>query len=100
VEIKPECGRKIAMIASWIKANPTIEVGLDAHSDQPVPGDDTRALGGRRIEAVRQAFIAAGIEPARIHAGTFGEQRALCTVAAEDCWKQNRRVEVLVGERL
>ncbi len=99
-EIKPECARKIALIANWVKANPTIEVGLDAHADQPVPGDDPRALGTPRVEAVRGAFIAAGVEPARIHAGAFGERRPRCTVAAEDCWKQNRRVEVLVGERL
>jgi len=99
-EIKPDCGRKIALIANWIKANPTVEVGLDPHADQPVEGDDTRAFGERRVAAVRAAFIAAGVEAARIHAGPFGQRRPLCTVAAEDCWRQNRRVEVLVGERL
>ena len=98
-EIKPECARKITLLANWFKANPTVEIGLDAHIDQPVVGDDTRAVGERRVEAVRAAFIAAGIEAARIRAGAFGNRRPLCTVASEDCWKQNRRVEVLVADR-
>lgn len=99
-EIKPECAKKIALIARWIKAHPSVEVGLDAHVDQPVPGDTTRALGEPRVAAVRAAFIAAGVEPARIHAGAFGDRRPLCLVPSEDCLKLNRRVEVLVGERL
>ena len=99
-EIKPECARKIALLANWFKANPTVEIGLDPHIDQPVAGDNTRALGERRVAAVRAALIAAGVDAVRIRTGAFGDRRPLCTVASEDCWRQSRRVEVLVAERL
>ncbi|MGZ6663030.1 MAG: OmpA family protein, partial [Solirubrobacteraceae bacterium] len=84
-ELKSDCGRKIALIAHWLHVNPAIELGLDAHADQPVPGDDMQALGNDRVAVVREAFVRAGVDSTRIHIGAFGERRPVCSEAAEAC---------------
>lgn len=62
---------KVPEIARYMNANPAVRVGLDGSID-PL-GTDTwdEALGYRRVIAIRNALIKAGIPAARIETGTL-----------------------------
>lgn len=68
-------------IAAYLKKNPSLHVGLDGGAD---PGNPN--LGTRRLEALRDALIQAGVPADRIKFGAFGEAKN----------RQDRRVEVLI----
>lgn len=73
--------RKIAEIADYMKINPSLQLGIDTFADS---GD--QRLRDRRVEAVRDALVAAGIPAQRISAGSFGAEQP----------RRASRVEVLI----
>jgi outer membrane protein OmpA-like peptidoglycan-associated protein len=44
---------------------------LDGHGDDAIANDNDPTLAVRRVQAVRQALVAAGVAPDRISAGTL-----------------------------
>lgn len=82
-ELPPVEASKVSEIAAYMARNPTLRLGID--------GSDTRdaALGGRRVAAVRDALVKAGVPGARIETGAFSNARI----------KRDRGVEVLLINR-
>lgn len=72
-------------IAAYMKANPALYLGIDGAMDPR--GSDRRdwALADRRVTAVRDSLIAAGVPASRIRTGEFGDATT----------RRDRRVEVL-----
>ena len=99
VEIQAKCASKISRLATWVKKNPLVIVALDPHSDQlPVlTGEADTRLHLRRVQAVRDALVVAGVAPDRIRMGPVGERGPVCRQDTADCREANRRVEVLVA---
>jgi outer membrane protein OmpA-like peptidoglycan-associated protein len=75
---------KISEIAAYMKQNPSLRVGLDGYANPR--GSDANNLSQRRVDAVRDALIQAGVPAGNIQAGAFGDQQL----------KRDGRVEVLV----
>src|SRR5687768_15072614 len=98
-EIQSKCALKIAKLADWMKANPTVALGLDGHSDDPAANDNDATLGARRVQAVRGALVAAGIAPGRISDGFYGRREPVCRDQSTACRDLNRRVEILATQR-
>jgi outer membrane protein OmpA-like peptidoglycan-associated protein len=91
----PDRGReKIAQVVAYLSAAPTVSVGLDGHADQPE--SEAAALTAWRVQAVRGALIAGGVDPGRIRVGAFGVRGPACSEATAVCGELTRRVEVLV----
>ena len=99
VEIQAKCAAKITRVATWVKKNPLVIVALDPHSDQSpaLTGETEGRLHLRRVQAVRDALVAAGVSPDRIRMGPVGDRAPLCRQDTADCRELNRRVEVLVA---
>jgi len=95
--IQSKCTDKIAKLVTWMNANPTVTVGLDGHVDDARANDNDPTLSARRVSAVRQALITAGIAPGRISSGDFGARVPLCRNVGENCLSLNRRVEILAS---
>jgi outer membrane protein OmpA-like peptidoglycan-associated protein len=93
--IQSKCVDKIAQLVSWMNANPQVAVGLDGHVYDAKANDYDPTLSVRRVSAVRQALITAGIAPSRISSGDFGTRAPLCRSVSENCLSLNRRVEIL-----
>ena len=98
-EIQAKCTSKIARLATWVKAHPLVIVALDPHRDQSqvITGETDSGLADRRVRAVRDALVAAGVAPERIQTGPVGESQVLCHQTSSECQELNRRVEVLLG---
>ena len=57
----------------------------------------TKALSERRVNAISDALVNAGVSGDKIHTGAFGESQPKCNESTEACWQRDRRVEVLIG---
>ena len=90
-----ECGAKVARLASWMKEHPTVSVRLAGYVDQSEQARASATLGVSRAAAVREALIAAGVEPKRIETLTDQNWMRCEDSAAETCQRWNRRVEVM-----
>lgn len=61
---------RVSEIATYLKANPSLNAGIDG-SMEPRNLD----LSDQRVGTVRDALIKAGVPASRIQAGTFGDTR-------------------------
>jgi len=93
-DIQPRCTDKIAKLAAWLKQDRHVVIGLDGHRDDAVANDNDPELGARRVQAVRDALMAAGVAGNRIVVGNFGVRDFVCRGDAENCLALSRRVDV------
>lgn len=77
---------KVADIAGYMKLNPSLQVGIDGSMDPRGSDPRDQGLSDRRVSAVRDALIQAGVPSSKIQTGAFGDTRLT----------RDRRVEVLV----
>jgi peptidoglycan-associated lipoprotein len=80
-----------------MKANPSIQVGIDGYADPRGTNQYNLALSQRRVDTVRDALVQAGVPTDKIQTGFFGEARLKCSESTEACWQRDRRVEVFIG---
>lgn len=78
---------KIAEIAAFMAENPAMRLGIDGATDPKGNGLHNKTLIDRRIAAVRDALIRAGVPAERIHLGEFADPRL----------RRDRQVEVVLG---
>lgn len=76
---------KVTEIATYMNQNPSLEIGIDGSMD--LRGTDPRDqdLADRRVKAIRDALVEAGVPTNRIKTGAFGDLDL----------RRDRRVEVL-----
>lgn len=86
---------KVSDIAAYMRQNPPTQVGIDGYADPRGTKPYNQALSERRVNAIRDALVEAGVPGNKIQTGAFGEQRLQCNESTEACWQSNRRVEVL-----
>lgn len=72
---------KVADVASYLKQNPSLRLAIDGARDN---ADQSQ----RRIDAVHEALVAAGVPADRIHTGAYGNSLL----------RRDRRVEVLFSD--
>jgi len=77
---------KVAEVAVYMKQNPSLRIGIDGSMNPRSTDPYNQDLSDRRISAVRDALIRAGVPASKIQTGTFGD-----TQVARD-----RHVEVLI----
>ena len=76
---------KLVEVAAYMNANPSLKLGIDGSMDPRGSESSNRNLSDRRVKAIREGLIEAGLSSQRISAGAFGEAEL----------RRDRRVEVL-----
>jgi outer membrane protein OmpA-like peptidoglycan-associated protein len=75
-DLKASEASKVSEIAAYAKNNPSLEIGIDANADSTGSAQrqrDVRDLSNRRVKAVRDSLIQAGVPSDKIKDGTFGD---------------------------
>lgn len=86
-------------VASTLLTHPEIrKIELQGHTDSQGGADYNRRLSQSRVDSVRTYLIERGVEPERILAVGYGEDRPLASNDTEDGRAQNRRVEISILE--
>jgi outer membrane protein OmpA-like peptidoglycan-associated protein len=91
-EVRAQCQKKIDLVAAWVREHAGERLVLEGYLDERELQD--RELAGQRVRAVRQALMAAGVEPARIELGRSALYLPVCLDDSERCHELNRRVEI------
>jgi outer membrane protein OmpA-like peptidoglycan-associated protein len=85
-DLQPSDASKVSEIADYMKQNPSLQVGIDGSMDPRGTDPRDQNLSDRRVSAVRDALIQAGVPASKIQAGAFGDAQLA----------RDRRVEVLI----
>ena len=88
---------KVSEISAYMKENPSVQVGIDGFADPRGTNPHNQGLSERRVNAIRDALVKAGVPGDKIKTGAFGEERLLCNESTAACWQSDRRVEVLIS---
>jgi outer membrane protein OmpA-like peptidoglycan-associated protein len=78
--------KKVSEIARYMKANPSLKIGLDGSMDPRGLDPRNQGLSDRRVSAIRDALIKAGVPASKIQLGAFGDKQLA----------RDRRVAVLL----
>jgi outer membrane protein OmpA-like peptidoglycan-associated protein len=89
--------QQVSDIAAYMKQNPSVQVGIDGHTDPRGTDAFNQGLSERRVKAISEALVNAGVPSSRIKTGAFGESQPKCSEPTEPCWQSDRRVEVLIN---
>ena len=99
-EIRPVEMSKVSEIATYMRQNPAVQLGIDGSTDLLRGSNQYNvALSQQRVSNVRDALIRAGVSADRMETGGFATQRAKCNDSAESCSQRDGQVEVLVRPR-
>jgi len=94
-EVKSEYRSIVAAHAAYISAHSSARVTLEGHTDERGTREYNLGLGERRGNSVSGLLSAAGAMGTQLDVVSYGEERPVCRVSDENCWWQNRRVEIV-----
>jgi len=98
-EVKSEYRAIVAAHATYISAHRSARVTLEGHADERGTREYNLGLGERRGNAISGLLSAAGAMGGQLDTVSYGEERPVCRVSDENCWWQNRRVEIVYTAR-
>lgn len=98
-EVRPEYRDIVAAHAAYMASSSSARVTLESHADERGTREYNLGLGERRGNAVRGVLSAGGARGSQQDVVSYGEERPTCRVSSEDCWSQNRRVEIVYTAR-
>ncbi len=93
--IKDEFKPIVTAHANYLKQNPGAKMRVEGNADDRGSREYNLALGQRRADAVKQMLQLLGAQPAQVESVSFGEEKPRCQEAAESCWAQNRRGDIV-----
>ncbi|HUQ81649.1 MAG TPA: OmpA family protein [Gemmatimonadaceae bacterium] len=93
---------RASLEAKWaiLNANPGMRISIEGHTDDAGSDEYNLALGQRRAAAAKRFLVQREVNEGRIEIASFGEERATCQDATEECRARNRRDEfrIVAGE--
>lgn len=95
-EIIPESNAELNRVVELLKANPSIVIRLEGHTDDQGNDDFNLTLSQTRVEAIRNYLIQQGIASERIQTIGYGESKPLAPNNSEANRQLNRRVEFVI----
>ena len=97
--VRPEFRGIVGAHAAYTAAHGSARVTLEGHADERGTREYNLGLGERRGNAVSGLMSAQGSRGDQLTVVSYGEERPTCRVSDEDCWSQNRRVEIVYTAR-
>ena len=93
--VRPEYRGIVSAHAAYAAANSSARVTLESHADERGTREYNLGLAERRGNAVSGLMSAQGSRGSQLTVVSYGEERPTCRVSDDECWSQNRRVEIV-----
>ena len=97
--LKPEFQAAMNCHAKYLRDRPSARLRLEGNADERGSREYNMGLGERRGNAVSSALQANDGSATQLTVVSYGEERPVCNASGEDCWAQNRRVELIYTEK-
>jgi outer membrane protein OmpA-like peptidoglycan-associated protein len=94
-ELLPGAAKVLDGVAAVLKADTTIRVEIQGHTDNTGAAETNLTLSQRRAEAVRKYLISQGVDAAQLDATGHGESAPIADNGTESGRAKNRRVEMI-----
>ena len=98
-DVRPEYRSIVAAHAAFVASSQSARVTLEGHADERGTREYNLGLGERRGNSVKAVMSAGGARGSQLNVVSYGEERPVCRTSTEDCWQQNRRVEIVYTAR-
>jgi peptidoglycan-associated lipoprotein len=85
--------------ANILKANGSVRIQIEGHTDERGGIQYNIALGERRAKAARSYLIAQGVSAGRISIISYGKEKPLDYGHSEEAWYKNRRANFRITEK-
>jgi len=86
-DLQPSELTMVNEIAGYMAQNPSLQIGIDGFTNPDGGASNNQDLNNRRVEAVQNALINAGVPASKIQNGAFGNPQL----------RRDGRVEVLIA---
>jgi len=93
-DIRPDSRPVLDEAAEILRANPSVRISIEGHTDAIGSDAYNEQLSVRRAEAVFRYLVNRGVAPERLEVVGYGESRPIADNATEEGRAQNRRVEL------
>lgn len=93
--IRSEYRDIIAAHGKYLQSHADAKVILQGNTDERGTREYNLSLGQRRSVAVKTALNLLGVPDSQIETVSYGEEKATPNCADEDCYQQNRRVDIV-----
>jgi outer membrane protein OmpA-like peptidoglycan-associated protein len=93
--LKPDAAPQVAQVVALLKANPTLNVFVDGHTDNVGTAAANKSLSQARAQSVAQELVKQGIAASRLSARGFGPDVPIADNRLEEGRALNRRVELV-----
>jgi outer membrane protein OmpA-like peptidoglycan-associated protein/predicted small lipoprotein YifL len=93
--LHPDANAVIDEITSLLKANPSLRLSIDGHTDNTGSAEHNRTLSGQRAAAVVETLVSKGIDASRLQSQGFGPDKPVADNSTETGRARNRRVELV-----
>lgn len=94
-EVRPESRPIVEQAVAMLLANPGLALSVEGHTDATGTAAGNKLLSEQRARSVVAALVAGGVDPARLSAVGYGQERPVADNASEDGRAKNRRVELV-----
>jgi OmpA-OmpF porin, OOP family len=93
--IQPESQPIIDQIVEMLKANPSLKVSIEGHTDNAGNGPANQTLSENRAKAVMNAIISKGINKTLLTSKGWGQTKPVGDNKTDEGKAKNRRVEIV-----
>jgi len=94
----PTAGQRLDQLADFLRQYPDRKLIIEGHTDSVGSEAANQALSERRAQAVQQALLMRGVDPARMSARGYGKAYPVASNATPEGRALNRRVEVVIAD--
>jgi len=93
--IRAEYRPNVEAHAKYLNAHSATKMTLQGNADERGTREYNLSLAQRRSVAVKRALNLLGVSDSQIETVSYGEENANPNCASEDCFQQDRRVEIV-----
>lgn len=93
--VKAEFRPLVEAHAQYLKSHQDAKVVLQGNTDERGTREYNLSLGQRRSVAVKKALNLLGVQDTQIETVSYGEEKATVNCVDENCFQQNRRVDIV-----
>ena len=94
MDIRANAVSKSTDIAAHVKQNAPMNLGIGGYANARVTDQHNQGRSERRVNAIRDALVKAGVASDKIQTSAFGEQKPQCNESTDAWWQRDRRVDV------